>query len=258
MKQTYILLSRSILNSEVFASQKLLKIWIWCLCKASHKERYISLKVGRGERTIKVNRGQFIFGRFTAEEELFLDGSTIYKIMKRLEFLGNLRIQSNNQYSVITICNYNTYQDTDTYKVTSKSQVSPNQRTGKGQVSNTDNNVNNVKNVKDIKEVYSWWNLKEIIVHKKLTDEIKTRINTKLKDYSVEEICSSIYNYEVILNGDYYFKYKWTLKDFLQRGIDKFLDLDVAKSNYKMKPIDNKRSSRQGVELTKEQKEVYR
>ncbi len=65
---TFILLSRSIIDSEVFASQKLLKIWLWCLCKANFKDRYVPIKIGKGENTILIKRGQFLFGRFKAEE----------------------------------------------------------------------------------------------------------------------------------------------------------------------------------------------
>lgn len=149
MNNTYILLARSLLDSEVFASQKMLKIWVWCLLKANYKDRKVPLKVGRGERTITVKRGQFLFGRFKAEDELFIDGSTIYKIMKKLEELGNISIKSNNQYSIITICNYDTYQDPLTYKVTTEEQPSNNRVTTKEQPSNTYNKDKNIKNYKE-------------------------------------------------------------------------------------------------------------
>jgi hypothetical protein len=148
----FILLSRSILNSDVFASQKLLKIWIWCLCKANFKDRTIPLKVGKGERLVKVKRGSFIFGRFKAEEELFIDGSTVYKLIHKLKELEMIQIGSNNQYSIISICNYDTYQDASNYEVTTKEQPSNNQVTTKEQPSNTTNKVNNVKESKEEKE----------------------------------------------------------------------------------------------------------
>ena len=107
MNSGYIKLHRQILDSEVFASQKMLKIWVWCLCKANHKTNFVPIKKGRGKMTVKLKRGEFLFGRFKAEEELFIDGSTIYKIMKKLEQLGNILIKSNNHYSIVTICNYN-------------------------------------------------------------------------------------------------------------------------------------------------------
>lgn len=153
MDNGFILLSRSLLDSEVFASQKMLKIWLWCLLKANYKDNFVPLKVGKGETIVKVKRGQFLFGRFKAEEELFIDGSTIYKIMQKLEQIGNINIESNNQYSVITICNYNTYQSSNNYKVTAKEQPSNNQVTTKEQPSNTTNKVNKVNKVKKVKNI---------------------------------------------------------------------------------------------------------
>jgi phage replication O-like protein O len=87
--------------------------------------------------------------------------------------------------------------------------------------------------LKKVKEIYTVWNEQKIIVHKKLTDDTERTIRTTLKDYSKEEICQAIRNYAEILKGDqYFFKYSWTLKDFLRRGLPKFLDLGVAKKNY--------------------------
>ena len=54
-----------------------------------------------------------------------------------------------------------------------------------------------------------------------------------LNDFTCEEILTAIDNYNFILTDDeYYFKYKWTLKDFLQRGLEKFLDKETAAGNY--------------------------
>jgi hypothetical protein len=81
--------------------------------------------------------------------------------------------------------------------------------------------------------ILSFWNLQKITVHKKLLPEMETAIKSALKNYSTEEITQSISNYSDILKGDeYFFKYRWTLKDFLKRGVDKFLDGDIAKQNY--------------------------
>ncbi len=83
-----------------------------------------------------------------------------------------------------------------------------------------------------IQKIYIYWNSKDIQVHNKLTDKMKTKIKSALKDYSVDEIKKSIDNYAKVLKGmKYYFDYKWTLKDFMSRGVDKFLD-DVCFTNY--------------------------
>ena len=148
MDNGFILLSRSILDSEVFASQKLLKIWLWCLLKANHKNAFVPLTVGDGETTISIKRGQFIFGRFKAEEELCIDGSTIYKLMKKLEEMGNINISSNNRYSIVTINNYNTYQDAKLYKVAADEQQSNSRVAAEEQQSNTNKNDKNDNNDK--------------------------------------------------------------------------------------------------------------
>jgi hypothetical protein len=158
MDAGYILLSRGIIESDVFASQKLLKIWVWCLCKANFKDKSVPLKIGKGETIIKVKRGSFIFGRNKAEEELFIDGSTIYKSIHKLKELQMIDITSNNQYSIISICKYDTYQNSDNYKVTSKGQVKNNQVTSKEQPSNTTKNVNNDNKENNINiDVFSFY-----------------------------------------------------------------------------------------------------
>lgn len=126
----YFKVHRKILDSQVFAHQTALKIWIWCLAKVTFKERFVSLKIGKGETTVKLLPGQFLFGRFKAEEELNIDGSTIYKWIQKFaseQFEKMISIESNNQYSIITICNWEQYQNGDDIEVTTKEQPSNNQ-----------------------------------------------------------------------------------------------------------------------------------
>jgi hypothetical protein len=148
-------LFRSILESQVFAHQTALKIWVWCLCKASYKERFVPLKIGKGDIVIKLLPGQFIFGRFKAEEQLGIDGSTIYKWVQKFssDEYGMITIESNNQYSIITICNWEEYQIQDKKKVTTKEQPSNNGVTAEEQPSNTNNKDNKDNKVK--KEQYA-------------------------------------------------------------------------------------------------------
>lgn len=81
--------------------------------------------------------------------------------------------------------------------------------------------------------IFTYWNSKQIITHKKLSDKAKTKIKVLLDDYSELEIKEAINNYWHILTGDeYWFNYKWTLDEFLQRGFEKFKDGDIAHDNY--------------------------
>lgn len=106
----WIKVHRSLLESYAFANPVSLKIWTWMLLKANYKDSYVPIKSGKGTLSIQVKRGQFLFGRFKAEEELNIDGSMIYRQLKKFEDLEQIKIESNNQYSIITVCNYDFYQ----------------------------------------------------------------------------------------------------------------------------------------------------
>ena len=80
--------------------------------------------------------------------------------------------------------------------------------------------------------IFDYWNEKGIIRHRVLDDATRRKIKTTLESHTGDEILQAIDNYSFILSGDYSFTYRWTLKDFLARGLDKFLDLEVAKTNY--------------------------
>ncbi|MEY4571416.1 MAG: hypothetical protein RLZ10_620 [Bacteroidota bacterium] len=107
---SYIKIDRDLLYSYSFANPNHLKIWIWLLIKANYKDAFFSLNVGRGFKTIEVKRGQLIFGRNRAEEELGLNGSLIYRTLQTFEELGQINIETNSHCSVVTICKYDDYQ----------------------------------------------------------------------------------------------------------------------------------------------------
>ena len=142
MEKGWIKLWRKSLNSQIFRNEGLWKVWTWSLLKANHKEEIWEQAItGRGKTEVPVKRGQFIFGRNTASKELNMNPSTVWKRIVKLEKLGNLNIQSNTHYSLVTIANWDLYQGEE-IKVTSKV-------TGKEQASNTNKNVKNVKKEKN-------------------------------------------------------------------------------------------------------------
>ena len=145
-----ILLNRKLLESSVFSSEKRLKIWIWLLLKASYKKRFVTIKIGRGETTIEINRGELLFGRFKAEEALNIDGSTIYKILQKFELDEMIVIKSNSHYTIISICNYDIYQSHEQQKVTANKQPFNSHLTAVEQPLNTYNKDNKVNNNKYI------------------------------------------------------------------------------------------------------------
>lgn len=128
---TWIKLYRKLLKSPIFDNEKALKVWVWCLLKATHVER--EQLVGR--QTVQLKKGEFIFGRKKASQELKMKEKTLYDYMKLLENLQMLVIKSNNKFSIVSIEKWENYQD--------KKINSDNKRTTDEQQMNTNKNVNN-------------------------------------------------------------------------------------------------------------------
>ena len=132
----YIKLHRQLLDSPYFLNEKHLKIWIWILLKANHKKTTVNFKTGKKILEVELDRGQFIFGRKSAAEALDLDESLIYRVINKFEKDNSISIKSDTNYSIITVCKYDTYNKI----ILEDEQVSNKYRTSIEQVSNTDKN----------------------------------------------------------------------------------------------------------------------
>ncbi len=88
---------------------------------------------------------------------------------------------------------------------------------------------------KEYLEIFDYWNSLKIIKHIEFTAEREKAIKKALKKYDVETIKIGIRNYNKILKDEsYYFNYKWSLENFLNRskGISEFLEDGERYINY--------------------------
>lgn len=108
---SFIKLDRCIVDSYCFVNPNHFKIWVWMLIKANFKTNFAKIKVSKGIITIEVKRGQLIFGRLKAAEYLNLSESVIRRTLDKFEKLGQIKIEKTSHYSIITICNYDSYQN---------------------------------------------------------------------------------------------------------------------------------------------------
>lgn len=223
----WIKLHRKSIDSSVFQSSNLWKVWCYCLMRANHKGR----KVFFSSEEIELRAGQFITGRFQGAEDCNMSPSTFRNQIAKLKELRNLDTDSDNRKTLITIINWAEYQ-IESQREDSKPDI---RRTTNGQQKDTDKNV--IKK-ETINSVFKYWNEKQIITHRKLTDKIIRKISGSLNDYSEEEIKTAIDNYtHILFSEDFYWTHKWTLAEFLQRGLEKFLEYETAVANYKHKSI---------------------
>ncbi|HAR4857898.1 TPA: DnaD domain protein [Staphylococcus aureus] len=137
----WIKLHRKLLDSPIFQNEKLFKVFAYCLMKASHKDH--TQLVGR--RVVELEKGQFVFGRKRASEELRLKESTVRDYIKLLENLGTIVVKSDNKFSVITVVNWAIYQSMEE----NSDSKNDNKSTTNQQQINTNKNVKNGYNVKN-------------------------------------------------------------------------------------------------------------
>ena len=108
MYRGYVKVYRKSLDKGWVRNHKLWSVWTYCLMKATHKKTETII----GMRVVKLEPGQFIFGLKVASKDLDIPKTTIYRILKFLSSEGNLSIKSENKFSIITIMNWECYQDT--------------------------------------------------------------------------------------------------------------------------------------------------
>ena len=141
MNNGFIKLHRDLLNWEWYTSPETCHVFIYCLLKASHKDR--------SWRGIPIRPGQFIAGREKIAEETGLSVQTVRTCINRLKSTKELTTQSTRKYTLITVCNWETYQtqDESANQQTNQNfnpQLTNNQPTINQQLT-TDKNVKNVK-----------------------------------------------------------------------------------------------------------------
>ena len=119
MYHDWLKLHRKIVNSAVFADPELFKLWVLCLVKANWKDCTVFWE---GLKTpIHLKRGQFVTGQQSLYADYYGGGRvkrkssrTVWRWLKTLEELANIDIVSVKAYSVVTICQYETYQNVPT------------------------------------------------------------------------------------------------------------------------------------------------
>lgn len=186
MSTGFIKLHRKITEWEWYQDSNTFMLFIHLLFKANYKDTRYQGK--------PVKRGQMITGRIALSEETGISQQSIRTCLSRLEKSGEITIQSTNRFSLVTIVNYNNYQDDDRQ---STSQLTNNQPTI-NQQSTTSKEVKNSKKVKkgnnkehvfnfkaavlsldvDLNTLNDWLTVRK----KKRASDTKTAFNTLLKE----------------------------------------------------------------------------
>lgn len=96
------------MESSVWKKDSYLKVFLWCLLKANHG----TIKFPFNGGDITIGRGQFITGMRQALKELkSLTPMQWRSALSYLKKTGRINIQTTNRFTIITVCNYDIYQN---------------------------------------------------------------------------------------------------------------------------------------------------
>lgn len=139
----YIKLYRSILNWEWFADKNVFRLFIYCLLRANHEEK--------NWQGVTINRGSFVTSYEKLAKSTGLSISEVRTALKKLKLTHELTCQMTSQYSIITVNNWNCFQQNDT---PFSKQIANESQTNRKRIA-TNNNEKNEKNDKNEKEIIS-------------------------------------------------------------------------------------------------------
>ncbi len=171
MRIGYIKLHRRVLDGGWLQNPDLWCFWCWCLLKASHKVHYQTV----GLQRVKLEQGQFVFGRKAAAAELKISEQRVRTLLSKLIEWQNLTIKPTNKFSIVTIVNWEFYQVNDSATTSNPTNDQPTTN----QQLTTNKNVKKDKNVKNDNKL-----LCEFDIARKLFKGKKNGLNPEWENFT--------------------------------------------------------------------------
>ena len=131
----WIKIHRKFLDWEWFNKSEAVHLFLYMLIKANHKDAK-----WQGN---DVKRGQFISSLGNISNATGISIQSIRTILKKLEKTNEIKVKSTSQFTIVTICKYECYQDEN--ETTNKPLTNNQQTTNKR--STTNKNDKNEKNI---------------------------------------------------------------------------------------------------------------
>jgi len=175
----WIKIHRKFLDWEWFNKSEAVHLFLYMVIKANHKDNK-----WQGN---DVKRGQFISSLGNISSATGITIQQIRTILKKLEKTNEIVVKSTSQFTIVTICKYECYQDEneDTNK-----RITNNQQTTNKQ-STTNKNEKKEKNEKEV--ILDSWIEYRKSAKKTLTQQSIKSILVKMEKYTIEQ-CKFVIN----------------------------------------------------------------
>lgn len=119
----WVKIHRQITEWEWYRDANTFRVFMHLLLSANYEDKRW--------RNIDVLRGQIITGRVELAQALCLSERQVRTSLEKLKMSGVISIKTTNQYSLITVENYNLFQDTSNENVQPKVQPATSQKSDK-------------------------------------------------------------------------------------------------------------------------------
>jgi len=146
----YIKLYRKIKENKYWLEPRRfskLEAWLDLLLSASYKD--IALVIG--DRTLNLRAGQFVTSQVKLAQAWGWNRETVNKYLKRFKNDKQIDYKTSNKFTLITICNWHSYQNPTKEKPATEPTAKP--ATAQHQASTKSATINNEKNEKNIKHL---------------------------------------------------------------------------------------------------------
>ncbi|KKJ75431.1 hypothetical protein WH95_18495 [Kiloniella litopenaei] len=132
----WVCVHRRMVEWEWYTDANTFRVFMHLLLKANHEP-----KKWRG---VTVKRGQLITGRKALSQELLISERSIRTALKNLKMTNDVTIEPSSSYSLITINNYEKYQDKKEPSDQQSDQQATSKRPASDQQATTNNNDNKI------------------------------------------------------------------------------------------------------------------
>ena len=124
MEDTFIKAYRKLLKWRWADNPNMLALWIRLLLIANYEEK--------GWHNITIKRGQIVTSVAKLSAESGLSNKQVRLCLDKLKSTGEIKIEGANKYTIITICNYDTYQSNNDCEGRTKGEQEDEQTANKG------------------------------------------------------------------------------------------------------------------------------
>ena len=214
MAQGWISLNRELMSHWVWDCEfSAGQAWVDLLLYANHSHAKLMIK----GQLIEVNRGQQARSELTLSKAWKWSRNKVRRFLKNLEKDGMIELKSGHLTTVITICNYDSFQSNDTACDTAKGQQAKQQKDNSRNTNNNVNNENNENKPLDQSKIAReeliqssfdyWWKAYPTKTARKASFKKWQSITKKMDDKTVTELTNHIvadvkFRLDGLANGD--------------------------------------------------------